>query len=184
PNPVEFDAALDELLGVLDHSIKLLSVVSEKHPDLAAANKTCLDIRSRLYQWTQPDRTGHNALKSAEPGVDAEEGQNAGAAVRWVEHSLHHMRLHSAPLSVAQIFSRYRSKEQAWVLTSATLSVRGDFGHFLRQLGLWDAQTLSWESPFDYSTQGVLYVPKALPLPSAPNFNERFVDALMPLIKV
>src|SRR3546814_6548531 len=53
PNPVEFDAALDELLGVLDHSIKLLSVVSEKHPDLAAANKTCLDIRSRLYQWTQ-----------------------------------------------------------------------------------------------------------------------------------
>src|SRR5690606_27885632 len=55
--------------------------------------------------------------------------------------------------------------------------------HFLRQLGLWDAQTLSWESPFDYASQGVLYVPKMLPLPSDRHFNERFVDALMPLIR-
>src|SRR3546814_11746897 len=87
------------------------------------------------------------------------------------------MWLHSAPLSVAQIFSRYRGKDQAWVLTSATLSVHGDFGHFLRQLGLWDAQTLSWESPFDYAAQGVLYVPKTFPLTSARNFHDRFVGA-------
>src|SRR5690606_35103449 len=104
-------------------------------------------------------------------------------AVRWVEHTLHHLRLHSAPLSVAQIFSRYRSKEQAWVLTSATLSVNGDFGHFLRQLGLWDARTERWDSPFDYAAQGVLYVPKTLPLPSDRQFNEKFVEALLPLIQ-
>src|SRR3546814_10840647 len=66
PNPEEFDAALDELLSVLDHSIKLLSVVREKHPDLAATAKTCLDIRAKLYQWTQPDRLGNNALKRSE----------------------------------------------------------------------------------------------------------------------
>src|SRR5690606_28035429 len=48
PNPVEFDAALDDLLGVLDQSIQVLNVVSEKHPDLAAVTKTCLDIRARL----------------------------------------------------------------------------------------------------------------------------------------
>jgi ATP-dependent DNA helicase DinG len=93
------------------------------------------------------------------------------------------MRLHSAPLSVAQIFSRYRGKDQAWVLTSATLSVHGDFGHFLRQLGLWDARTESWNSPFDYAGQGVLYVPKNLPLPSDREFNEKFVAALLPLIR-
>ncbi len=186
PNPDEFDAALEELVTVLDHSTQLLNVVSEKHPDLAAVAKTCLDLRARLYQWTQPDRRGNNALKPAEQNQGAGQDQpddRAGAAVRWVEHSQHHMRLHSAPLSVAQIFSRYRGSDQAWVLTSATLSVHGDFGHFLRQLGLWDARTLSWESPFDYAAQGVLYVPKALPLPSDRYFNERFVDALMPLIK-
>ncbi len=182
PNPEEFDAALAELLDVLDKSSQLLSVVSEKHPDLAAVSKTCLDLRARLYQWSQPDRQGGNTLKPP-----AKEGEQAAgednAAVRWVEHSLHHMRLHSAPLSVAQIFSRYRGKEQAWVLTSATLSVHGDFGHFLRQLGLWDAKTLRWDSPFDYPAQGVLYVPKALPLPSDRYFNERFVDVLLPLIR-
>src|SRR5690606_32285690 len=78
----------------------------------------------------------------------------------------------------------YRNKEQAWVLTSATLSVNGDFGHFLRQLGLWDARTQRWESPFDYPDQGVLYVPKTLPLPSDRQFNEKFVETLLPLIKV
>ncbi|SHI26197.1 ATP-dependent DNA helicase [Pollutimonas bauzanensis] len=182
PNAAEFDAALADLLEVLDASTALLGVVSEKHPDLAAVAKTCLDIRAKLYQWSQPDRRGNNALKPAQADA-ASGGKEAGAAVRWVEHSLHHMRLHSAPLSVAQIFSRYRSKDQAWVLTSATLSVHGDFGHFLRQLGLWDARTESWESPFDYAGQGVLYVPKNLPLPSDREFNEKFVQALLPLIK-
>jgi ATP-dependent DNA helicase DinG len=94
------------------------------------------------------------------------------------------MRLHSAPLSVSRIFSRFRGKEQAWVFTSATLSVNGDFGHFVRQLGLWDASTLRWESPFNYPGQGLLYVPKSLPLPNEKDFNERFVETLMPLIKV
>lgn len=184
PNAAEFDAALLALLDVLDTSTAFLGVVSEKHPDLAAVAKTCLDIRAKLYQWSQPDRQGNNALKPAKADGDVTAvDKNATAAVRWVEHSLHHMRLHSAPLSVAQIFSRYRSKEQAWVLTSATLSVHGDFGHFMRQLGLWDARTESWNSPFDYGEQGVLYVPKNLPLPSDRDFNEKFVDTLMPLIK-
>ncbi|MBP6020506.1 MAG: ATP-dependent DNA helicase [Burkholderiaceae bacterium] len=190
PDAAEFDAALLELLAVLDHSVDLLSVVSEKHPDLAAVSKTCTELRARLFRWSQPDRQGHNALapppgpKTDLPNTDPDAMDVNGAAVRWVEHSQHHMRLHSAPLSVAQIFSRYRSKEQAWVLTSATLSVNGDFSHFSGQLGLWDATTGRWDSPFDYAQQGVLYVPKDLPLPSDRQFNERFVEVLLPLIQV
>lgn len=105
-----------------------------------------------------------------------------GPAVRWVEQGLHHVRLHSAPLSVAQAFSKYRKPGQAWILTSATLSVQGDFGHFTRQLGLDTAATGQWESPFDYGTQGLLFVPKGLPEPQAPQFAERFVETLMPLL--
>ncbi|MFA5489212.1 MAG: ATP-dependent DNA helicase [Candidimonas sp.] len=192
PEPDAFDQALSELVDVLDKTGRLLDVVSEKHPDLAAAARTCLELRARLYRWSQPDRQGNNALAPAVNAPDASAAGTGdaaeavlpdGAAVRWVELGLHHVRLHSAPLSVAQIFSRYRAKEQTWVLTSATLSVHGDFGHFIRQLGLWDARTHCWESPFDYQSKGVLYVPKHLPLPSAPNFNEKFVDALLPLLK-
>ena len=182
PNPAQFDKALADLLDVLDTSAQLLDVVSEKHPDLAAVHKTCLDLRARLYRWSQPDRSGKNALRPAS-GEASLPADPDGAAVRWVEQTQHHMRLHSAPLSVAKVFSRYRSKDQAWVLTSATLSVHGDFGHFVRQLGLWDATTRHWESPFDYPDQGVLYVPKSLPLPSDREFNEKFVAALLPLIQ-
>ena len=183
PHPDEFDAALADLLDVLERSTQILGVVAEKHPDLTAVAKTCLEIRARLFLWSQPDRQGNNALK---PGTASGTPTDADdhASVRWVEHSQHHLRLHSAPLSVAKIFSRYRSKEQSWVLTSATLSVQGDFGHFQRQLGLTDATTRRWESPFDYAGQAVLYIPNSLPLPSDRNFNERFVEALLPLIRV
>lgn len=69
------------------------------------------------------------------------------------------------------------------MLTSATLSVQGDFGHFTRQLGLSDARTGRWESPFDYAEQGLLFVPRDMPEPQAPQFAQRFVDSLLPLLE-
>jgi len=113
----------------------------------------------------------------------AAEASWSGPAVRWVEHGQHHVRLHAAPLSVAQAFARHRKPGQAWILTSATLSVHGDFNHFTRQLGLDDAQTGRWESPFDYGTQGLLFVPRGMPEPQSPHFTERFVETLMPLLE-
>lgn len=192
PDPAPFDEALGNLLQVLDRTAQFLNVVAEKHPDLEAAYKTCLDLRARLFQWSQPDRQGHTALVVDQDAVDEGGGGMAAvatattaqpASVRWVELGLHHVRLHSAPLSVAQIFSKYRRPEQAWVLTSATLSVGGNFTHFQQQLGLWDATTQRWESPFDYASQAVLYVPKDLPLPSDSRFCEKFAAELLPLIE-
>lgn len=175
PDPEPFDAALDTLIQALDRSVALLNVVAEKHPDLAAAGRTALELRARLFQWSQPDRNGHDAL--------AEGRKDAGEAVRWLEQGTHHLRLHSAPLSVAKIFSRYRAKDQAWVLTSATLSVHGDFGHFIRQLGLWEARTARWESPFDYTSRALLCVPSGLPEAHSRDFNPRFAELLLPLIQ-
>lgn len=182
PDAEVFDTALERLIEVLDDSVQRLGIVAEKHPDLTAASKTSLDLRARLFRWSQPDRQGRNALATT-PASDGASGADE-TAVRWVESSSHGMRLHSAPLSVARIFSRFRRPEQAWVMTSATLSINGDFGFFQRQLGLHDAVTGRWESPFDYSAQGVLFVPSTLPLPNHPQFNEKFVDLLVPLIKV
>lgn len=175
PEPEQFDAALDALINALDKAITLLGVVEEKHPDLAGVARSAREIRATLFQWSQPDREGKDALASTR--------NETGEAVRWVEHGTHHMRLHSAPLSVAKIFSRYRAKDQAWVMASATLSVHGDFGHFIRQLGLWEARTARWESPFDYPRQGLLFVPTGLPETSSRDFNERFAEMLVPLIE-
>nr|MBF0684841.1 ATP-dependent DNA helicase [Pseudomonas sp.] len=121
----------------------------------------------------------------AAPATDAEapDEQPDTEWVRWVEVSHNHVRLHSAPLSVAHAFSRYRPAGQAWVLTSATLAVRNDFSHFTRQLGLYDAQTGQWESPFDYAHCGRLFVPFGVPEPNQPGFIDAFVDTLVPLIE-
>lgn len=175
PEPESFDAALAQLVQALDRSVELLGAVAEKHPDLSAASKTALELRARLFQWSQPDRDGNDALAASR--------REAGDAVRWIEHGTHYLRLHSAPLSVDKIFSRYRSAEQAWVLTSATLSVRGDFGHFSRQLGLWEARSARWESPFDYQNNALLFVPSGLPETHSRDFNPRFADMLVPLIE-
>lgn len=175
PEPESFDAALAQLVQALDRSVELLGAVAEKHPDLSAASKTALELRARLFQWSQPDREGNDALAASR--------REAGDAVRWIEHGTHYLRLHSAPLSVDKIFSRYRSAEQAWVLTSATLSVRGDFGHFSRQLGLWEARSARWESPFDYQNNALLFVPSGLPETHSRDFNPRFADMLVPMIE-
>jgi ATP-dependent DNA helicase DinG len=66
---------------------------------------------------------------------------------------------------------------------SATLTVKGDFSHFTSRLGLEKAQTVRYDSPFSYPEQALLYVPMGLPLPQAPDFLNRFVDALFPLIQ-
>ena len=71
----------------------------------------------------------------------------------------------------------------AWILTSATLSVAGEFGHFARQLGLDDPVTLSLPSPFDYARQALTYLPKNLPDPSASDYTDRVVDAVLPVLR-
>ena len=73
-----------------------------------------------------------------------------------------------APPSVADVFRRQVDQTgRAWIFTSATLAVGRDFSHYTSQLGLGDAATGCWDSPFDYSTQGLLYVPRGLPAPNS-----------------
>lgn len=162
PDADGFHAALDVLIERVGEAADRLKKIEEKHPDLAAQAKVAQTLLGKLGQWLKPE--------------------DPQGCVRWVEMTHQGMRLHSAPLSVAEAFSRCRRKEQAWVMVSATLSVQGNFTHFTRQLGLWEPQVAKWESPFDYASQGLLFVPSHMPLPNSPAFNERFIDTLMPLL--
>jgi ATP-dependent DNA helicase DinG len=106
------------------------------------------------------------------------------AYVRWVEVFAGSLQLHATPLDVGAIFQRQvGGGTRAWILTSATLSVRGDFSHYVAQLGLASARTESWDSPFDYPQQAVLYVPEGLPEPNTPYYTEAVVEAALPAIE-
>ena len=87
-----------------------------------------------------------------------------------------------APLDVALLMRDKIFAETPAVLTSATLKLGGEFETVARSVGLWrderldgrddepDEDAVGWRaldvgSPFDYSSQGILYVARHLPPP-------------------
>ncbi len=123
--------------------------------------------------------------------ADALRGQLAGwredadaSLVRWVEVFHQSVQFNATPLSIADIFRKQvEAQAKAWVFTSATLSVNGDFSHYVNELGIEAAQTANWASPFDFATQGLLYVPQQLPDPNTPDYTAAVVAAAVPVVE-
>src|SRR5437667_414432 len=73
---------------------------------------------------------------------------------------------------------------RAWIFTSPTLAVGEDFRHFTRELGVPEAETRRWASPFDFAHQALLYVPRGLPLdPNDPAFTQAVIEAALPVLE-
>lgn len=89
--------------------------------------------------------------------------------VRWVEgytvREEPHWRMKVAPVDVGPFLKKMLWDETPAVVMSATLSAgkdrRGnkDFSYIKRTLGLYDADCVDVGTPFDYSTQGMMFVP-------------------------
>ncbi len=107
------------------------------------------------------------------------------AMVRWVELARRTFRIHETPLNIGDALNSYFGNDkQARVFTSATLSVDGDFSHFQQLAGLADdVLSSSWDSPFDYFEQAVLYVPEGLPEPKDPDFTDAMFDEVLPILR-
>jgi len=103
--------------------------------------------------------------------------------VRWYEHYPRGFALYATPLDLAVPMRELRERTHAaWIHTSATLSVAGNFDHFARQLGLDDPRTLSLGSPFDYARQGLCYLPSGLPDPNARDYTEQVIESVLPVL--
>ena len=88
------------------------------------------------------------------------------------------------PFDVATRFQGLiRARPCSWIFTSATLSLGEDFSHFTSRLGLAEAETLKIDSPFDYESQSILYLPQGMPDPQNPAFIEAVIDQSLPLIR-
>ncbi len=89
------------------------------------------------------------------------------------------------PIEVAPILKeRLWSSLKAAVLTSATLSAGGSFAFVRDRLGLdpETAREMALPSPFDYASQGLLYVPERFPDPSDPHFPEAAQEEVLRLV--
>jgi len=108
----------------------------------------------------------------------------ADAEVRWFERRGRGFAIHTTPLDISSLFSGFcEQADAAWVFTSATLSVSGDFGHFVRSLGLQDADTLKLDSPFDYPNNSLLWLPEDLPEPREVSFVPDLLAQVRPVLE-
>jgi ATP-dependent DNA helicase DinG len=104
--------------------------------------------------------------------------------VRWFERRGRGVSINTTPLDISNLFSSFCEQlDAAWVFTSATLSVNGGFDHFVRQLGLQDADTLNLDSPFDYQRNALMWLPEDLPEPREQSFVPSLLAQVRPVLE-
>jgi ATP-dependent DNA helicase DinG len=98
------------------------------------------------------------------------------------------MFLRASPIDVSALLQeKLFDKLETVVLTSATLSSNGKFDFIKDRLGLDDGknvETLLAPSAFDYQKQAVIYLPKAMPDPRAPEFMQHAANEIVKLLQV
>lgn len=105
--------------------------------------------------------------------------------VRWVEIHKKTFTLHRTPLDVSDLFREgLAARESLSVFTSATLSAGKKFFHFQKQLGLEEVEAQRWDSPFDFQSQSLLYLPKEMPDSYDPTYTRRLVELATPVLKL
>jgi len=93
------------------------------------------------------------------------------------------VRIVAAPLDVAGLIRERLISEKASVFTSATLALGGNFEAMARHLGIDEPITMDAGSPFEYGSQGILYVASHLPRPGPGGISDEALDELAALIE-
>ncbi len=165
----DFFPALETLKDELDGMLAVLETQAERAETLEQCRQRGLQLAQQLRDW------------KFDPKARVEKGAEA---VFWVEAYASSLQLHKTPLSIAPIFNGQREGvPRSWIFTSATLAVKNDFSHFSEQMGLTGEPSMTWPSPFDYGTQGILYVPQGLPDPNSMGYTDAVLDLALPVIE-
>ena len=157
-----FKDKVSDLASQLDKLCKFFNAYSEQDIEFKKLYDRTIEIISKLKNWNK--------------GTD----QNF---VYWIEIFLKSIQFNITPISIADNFRKFQqANETAWIFTSATLAVNSNFDHFQSLMGLEDAKTKLLKSPFNYSENAYLYVPKDMPETSSRLFNIHLIGQIYPLL--
>ncbi len=159
PAVIDGLAAVAEALKTLHGALQPLSV---RGRGLEGCERRAADLAQRIEAFRGPVATGY---------------------VQWFETYRRGLRIHRTPIEIADRFRQQVAGQAAWIFVSATLAVDGRFDHFAERLGLDEAETGCWESPFDYRQQAVFYVPRGLPEPSDRGYTDAVLAAALPVLE-
>ncbi|MEB3223631.1 MAG: helicase C-terminal domain-containing protein [Candidatus Sericytochromatia bacterium] len=165
--------ALRELRAWMEHG----RVDEMLFPDVAVKSKASLH-RPKLLQQVS------NMIARWEFFTNQVDATGA-TRVNWVEtrRETGWFELLSAPLDVSAPLANELWNRRTAVLTSATLSVGGDFSYFRGQVGLPPTtEQVVLPSPFDYARQARLFTPD-LPEPTAPAYEAASQAAIAEILR-
>ena len=93
--------------------------------------------------------------------------------------------LQATPIEVASLLANDLFEcVPSVVLTSATLTVQGNFEHIRHRLGMTTARELVVPSHFRYGEQALLYLPPEMPDPREANFTNAAVDKICQVLEI
>ncbi len=104
--------------------------------------------------------------------------------IYWYENRNQFFIIHKTPIDISDPLTKFREENKAaWILTSATLAVNQSFTHFQKETGFFESETLLVDSPFDYESNAMIYVPRDVPDANDFNFNQEICEHVLPLIE-
>ncbi|MDP2776054.1 MAG: helicase C-terminal domain-containing protein [Anaerolineales bacterium] len=106
--------------------------------------------------------------------------------IYWVEVNPRGERLslNAAPLRAGPLVQKHLWHEKACVvMTSATMTTRGDFRYVRNTLAADEVETLALGSPFDYESSTLLYVANDMPEPNAHGYQQALDRAILSTAK-
>ncbi|MBI4807813.1 MAG: ATP-dependent DNA helicase [Nitrosomonadales bacterium] len=187
----ELDKASRDFRLVFKKEGRMAAEATENFKDFAPALKTLGEKLSKLTGLLEKQAERSEGLENCWQRAQALAQQlkhwqdgDVPETVRWLEIFHHSLQLNTTPLSIAEIFKKQISGHpRAWIFTSATLAVKQNFSHYQHEMGLTEARTACWDSPFNYPEQALLYVPNNLPEPNTEGYTDAVVQAALPLIE-
>ncbi len=185
----EAEDALIAALAELPQQQERLPELSGQVVDaLGLVRDSCAIAVSDLTQLTgEEDAARHRAQAGLQEVHDVagkllSGGTSAGGSVVWFGGDSD-QQLYSAPLQVGDVIGGYLADRLATVVTSATLTLGGGFDTVAEDLGLlddWASQDVG--TPFDYASQGILYVAADLPRPGRDGPDPMLLERLHHLV--
>ena len=162
-NDKAIHAGLTDLKSKLTVFSTVLDAAAGKGPGLANCARRAAVLLDRLLMISENTHT---------------------ESVAWFETTARGFTLYLTPLDIAVPFRQYRGDgKKTWIFTSATLAINRSFAYFQTQLGLEEAETGFWGSPFDYARQTLLFIPPGLPDPSGPEYTQRVIESTLPVLR-
>lgn len=155
---------LDSLIAAIEILEQSLEPAIERGRGLEQCHQRCQELIKKLSVFS-----------------DNEVDENL---ILWLDVRGASFILHATPQEISQHFQQWiADKPSAWVFTSATLTVAGKFNNFIQQLGIDDPVTMSWQSPFDYTSQSLLYMPSIPVEPSNQGYNSHIAKIAKAVIE-